>query len=103
MREAAMKSYTRDEFVDYVKTLEFDVLEDAASFITEYYNYYNNLPDEKKEEKDAAYEKYIILMSKFGMMFVTFTSLVIEFRKKLNEDIQAEEDSRSGSLGEGTE
>lgn len=93
-----MKSFTREEFVNYVKTLEFEELADAAQFVTEYYDYYNNLPEDPKEEKDAAWEKYIILQSKFGMLFVSFTSLVIDFRKKLNEDIKAEEDRSSASL-----
>ena len=98
-----MKSYSRDEFVNYVKNLEFDELESAALFVAKYYNYYHNLSEDQKEEKDAAYEKYIILMSKFGIMFVEYTLSVIKFRKKLNAEIQAEEDSRAGSLGERTE
>jgi hypothetical protein len=29
-------------------------------------------------------------MSKYGMMFVSFTIMVIDFRKRLNEEIDAE-------------
>lgn len=86
-----MKSYTKEEFVKYVESLEFQELEDAASFVTEYYEFYKSLPNEPKEEKDAAWEKYMILMAKFGMLFVSFTTMIIGFRKKLNDEIAAEE------------
>jgi hypothetical protein len=87
-----MKSFTKEEFVEYVKTLKFDDLEDCAIFVTQYFDYYSNIPEENKQEKDEAWSKYMILMSKFGMMFVSFTTAVIDFRKKLNEEIKAEED-----------
>ena len=86
-----MKSFSKEEFVKYVEKLEFEELEDAANFVTEYFEYYRQLPDNPKENKDAAWEKYMILMAKFGMMFVTFTSLAIRYRKQLNEEIAAEE------------
>lgn len=92
-----MKSYTRDEFVNYVKNLEFDELDDAANFVTEYFEYFNSIPNENKEEKDAAWEKWIILMSKFGMMFVAFTSEVISFRKRLNDELKAAEELQNSS------
>lgn len=99
-----MKSYTKEEFVKYVESLEFQELEDAASFVTEYYAFYKSLPNEPKEEKDAAWEKYMILMAKFGMMFVSFTTMVISFRKKLNDEIAAEEaqDPSGAALESGT-
>lgn len=75
------------------QTLEFDELGDAAAFVTEYFEYYKSVPDSNKEEKDAAWEKYMILMAKFGSMFVSFTSIVIEYRKKLNEELQSEEEN----------
>lgn len=98
-----MKSYTKEEFVDYVKTLEFDELEDAANFVTEYYDYYKSLPNESSVEKDAAFEKYMILMAKFGMLFVSFSLMVIGFRKKLDEQIAAEnaEDPSGAALENG--
>lgn len=98
-----MKSYTKEEFVDYVKTLEFDELEDAANFVTEYYDYYKSLPNEPSVEKDAAFEKYMILMAKFGMLFVSFSLMVIGFRKKLDEQIAAEnaEDPSGAALENG--
>lgn len=92
-----MKGYTREEFVNYVKNLEFDELDDAANFVTEYFSYFESIPKENKEEKDAAWEKWVILMSKFGMMFVTFTSEVIAFRKRLNDELKATEESENPS------
>lgn len=93
-----MIGHTQEEFLQYVKNLEFNELEDVASFVTEYYEYYRNLPEEKKEEKDEAWQKYMILMAKFGMMFVSFTATVIEYRKQLNDEIEKEANSDSGRL-----
>lgn len=86
-----MKSYTKEEFIKYVEKFEFQELEDAANFVLDYYDYYKSLPNEPKAEKDAAWEKYMILMAKFGMMFVTFSLMIIDYRKKLNDEIAAEE------------
>ena len=52
-----MKSFSKEEFVEYVKTLEFEELGDCAAFITQYYEYYVNTPQTPVEEKDLAFEK----------------------------------------------
>ena len=94
-----MKSYTREEFIEYVKTLQFEELEDMGAFIQEYYKYYENVPVENQKEKDEAWAKVLILLGRFGMTFISFSLAVIEFRKKLNEEIRAEEEaSGRGSL-----
>lgn len=98
-----MKSFTRDEFLAYVKTLEFTELGDCADFVIQYYEYYQKIPEDKAEEKKDAWEKYVILMTKFGSMFVYFTSAVIDFRKRLNEEIQNEENNGTASLEAGTD
>lgn len=98
-----MKSYTKDEFVNYVKSLEFEELGDCAAFITQYYEYYVNTPQEPIEEKDLAFEKYLILLAKFGMQFVYFTSMVIDMREKINEELEREENGGEGSLAERVE
>lgn len=99
-----MKSFTKEEFIEYVKTLKFDELEDMADFVAEYFEYYEKLPNDPVQDKNDAWEKYVILMARFGMTFVTFTKSVIEYRKKLNEEIRAEEENRSsGSLEVGTD
>ena len=99
-----MRSYTKEEFVKYVETLQFEELEDAANFVNEYYEYYRSLSGNNKEEKDAAWEKYMILQAKFGMLFVSFTIMVIDFRKKMNDEIAAEEaqDPSGAALESGT-
>jgi hypothetical protein len=99
-----MKSFTKEEFINYIKNLEFNELEDCAEFVTTYYEHYIAIPSDKKEEKDEAWERYMILMAKFGMMFVTFTAAVIEYRKKLNEELdQLKKENSSGeSLESGT-
>jgi hypothetical protein len=96
-----MKSYSQEEFVEYVKKLEFDELEDCAAFVTQYYNYYRDVPESDKEEKDAAWGKYMTLMAKYGMMFVAFAASVVEFRKMLQNEISEEESRSTGSLESG--
>jgi hypothetical protein len=98
-----MKNFTKEEFVDYVKTLQFEELEDIGAFIQEYFNYYEKIPNENKEEKDEAWAKVMILLARYGMTFVSFGMVVIDFRKHLNEEIRLEEENRdSGSLESGT-
>lgn len=87
------KNYTRDEFVDYVKSLKFHELEDAANFIDEYYRYFESIPEEKTEEKQLAWEKYVILLSKYGHWFVSFSLIVMDMRKKMAEAIDNGQDS----------
>lgn len=86
-----MKNYTLEEFRDYLQTLKFDDLEDLAVFIKEYFDYYKNVPDSNVEEKELALGKYAILISEYGMMFVSFALSVIEMRKKLQQEIADEE------------
>ena len=79
------KSLSREEFIDYVKGLEFQELEDAAAFVNEYFEYYQSLTTEAEEEKQLAWEKYIILCSKYGHWFMKFTLNIIEMRKEIQE------------------
>lgn len=93
-----MKSFTQDEFISYVKNLNFEELEDVASFVQEYYNHFRSIPESNKKEKDDAWEKCMILQAKFGEMFVAFTLSVISLRKLLNEELESEKDRSEGSL-----
>lgn len=77
------KNYTRDEFVDYVKNLRFTEIEDVAKFVEEYFNYYDSIPVENTAEKTLAWEKYVILLSKYGHWFVTFTLMILELKDKM--------------------
>lgn len=86
-----MKNYTLEEFRDYMKTLKFEELEDMAMFIKEYFDYYKSVPDTNVEEKELALGKYAMLISEYGMYFVSFSLSVIEMRKKLQEEIADEE------------
>ena len=82
------KNYNRDEFVEYVKSLKFHELEDAANFIDEYYRYFESIPEEEKDAKQLAWEKYVILLSKYGHWFVSFSLVVMDLRKKMVEDLE---------------
>lgn len=93
-----MKSYTTEEFVEYVKTLQFNELEDMASFVKDYYEHFESIPRENEQEKNAAWEKFVVLITRFGMSFVSFTLAVIDFRKKVDEEIREQEVGSSGSL-----
>lgn len=81
------KHYTREEFVDYVKNLKFTELEDVASFVDEYFQHFESIPEEQADEKTLAWEKYIILLSKYGHWFVSFALMVMEMRKEMEKAI----------------
>lgn len=85
-----MKGYTLEEFSGYMKGLKFEDLEDMAMFIKEYFDYYKSVPDTNVEEKELALGKYAMLISEYGMLFVSFSLSVIEMRKKLQAEIAAE-------------
>lgn len=85
-----MKSYTRDEFIEYVKNLKLDSIEDMADFVLEYYDYYDKIPE--SDEKKEAWEKYMILMAKYGMIFVSFSQMVLQMKNKMNEEYGFEEE-----------
>lgn len=87
------KNYTREEFVDYVKGLKFQELEDVANFINEYFEHYESIPEDNKEEKQLAWEKYVILLSKYGHWFVSFALMVMELRGKMGETVENGQDS----------
>lgn len=92
-----MKGHTLEEFRDYMKSLKFEELEDMAVLIKEYFDYYKNVPDTDVEEKEAALGKYAMLISEYGMYFVSFSLSVIEMRKKLQAEIAAEEAETRGT------
>jgi hypothetical protein len=87
------KNYTREEFVEYVKNLELQELEDIASFITEYFNHYNSIPNEDAEQKQLAWEKYVILLSRYGQLFISFATMVMELRDNAEKAIKDGQDS----------
>lgn len=84
------KTYNREEFLAYVKDLNFVDLQDAASFVHEYYNHYISLPNDDSEEKQLAWEKYLILLSKFGHWFMKFSMMVLELQKNLEVNLETE-------------
>lgn len=84
------KTYNREDFLAYVKDLNFVDLQDAASFVHEYYNHYISLPNDDNEGKQLAWEKYVILLSKFGHMFVKFSMMVLELQKNLEANLETE-------------
>jgi len=94
-----MKSYTIEEFSKYVEALQFEELEDIGNFILEYYEYYKQTPDQPREEKDLAYQKYMVLLARYGLMFISFSMSVIDIRKQLDETYGSQEkDKNSESL-----
>jgi hypothetical protein len=80
-----MKSYTRDEFIEYVRKLEFDDLGDCAYFVSEYYEHYKSVPEANKVEKQEAWEKYVVLITKFGITFTAFTLMVMDMKKLMDK------------------
>jgi hypothetical protein len=49
------------------------------------------VPDTDVAEKELALGKYIILITEYGMAFVSFALSVIEMRKKMQEEAAQEE------------
>ena len=91
-----VKSFTSKEFINYVDNLEFEELEDAAAFVRLYYDEY--LKAETEEDKDSTFMRYTILMSKFGIMFLTFTEMVVKLRKETEariDDVKKEQNTNS--------
>lgn len=84
------KNYTKQEFVEYVKNLEFYELSDIANFINEYYEHYESIPAADEEEKQNAWEKYVILLAKYGHLFVAFTLMVIAMRHGTESEMKNE-------------
>ena len=82
------KNYSREEFVDYVKNLELKELEDIAAFVNEYFNHYNSISPEDEVQKQLAWEKYVILLSRYGQLFVSFAMMVMELRDNTEKAIQ---------------
>jgi arabinogalactan endo-1,4-beta-galactosidase len=65
-------SMDNDDFVEYVKTLKFQQLDDLVEFSDSYYNFYKNLL-EKNGDPEAianAAHKYSIIMTAFGKYFI---------------------------------
>lgn len=85
-----MKGYTVEEFSKYVESLQFEELEDVGNFILEYYQSYKNVPEEPGEEKDLAFQKYLVLLSRFGLLFINFSMSVIYLRKVIDESFKEE-------------
>lgn len=84
------KTYNREDFLAYVNDLNFVDLQDATSFVHEYYNHYISLPNDDSEEKQLAWEKYLILLSKFGHWFMKFSMMVLELQKNLEVNLETE-------------
>lgn len=87
------KNYTREEFVEYVKNLELTELEDIAAFVNEYFDHYNSISAEDKDQKQLAWEKYVILLSRYGQLFISFAMMVMELRNNAEKAIKDGQDS----------
>lgn len=87
------KNYNREEFVEYVKNLELTELEDIAAFVNEYFNHYNSISNDDAEQKQLAWEKYVILLSRYGQLFVSFALMVMELRDNAEKAIQDGQDN----------
>jgi hypothetical protein len=69
-------TFTKEEFVEYINNLEFYELEDAVEFVMNYWEDYAKDP----ENYDKRY-KYNACISRYGHMFLFYTSDVIKLRK----------------------
>jgi hypothetical protein len=90
------QSYTRDEFLDYVKDLQIDDLEQMVDLVLEYFDYYEQLPEDAENKQDA-WEKFVILVTKYGVTFAEYTKMVLQLKKNLEMVREQNENSESGS------
>lgn len=84
------QSYTREEFVEYVKELEIDNLEQMVDLVLEYFDYYEKLPEEA-ENKELAWEKYCIVIAMYGINLADYAKKMINMRKTLEMPIKQKE------------
>ena len=82
---------SRSEFVEYVKDLNIEDLEVMVELVLSYFDDYNDLPEDKEDERQLAWEKYVILISKYGITFAEYTKMMIDLRKQL-ENAKAEKE-----------
>lgn len=82
-----VQNLTDKEFQNYIKTLKFDNMFDLAHFIRAYFEHYvDRLVNGTEDGANRAYANYAILMSFFGMNFVTYME-TLEAKNKMNEDV----------------
>jgi hypothetical protein len=70
-------SFTKEEFVTYLQTLDFYELEDVAEFVHEYWKAYIENPD----DYDSRY-KYNACIAHYGHLFLFYTRDAIKLRKE---------------------
>jgi hypothetical protein len=83
-----MSSFTQEEFVEYIKGLDFFELDDLVEFVFEYWKAYVENPD----DYESTY-RYNACMAIYGHLFLFYTRDVIKLRKKYDEHREALEQS----------
>lgn len=81
-------SFTNEEFVEYIKGLEFLELEDIAEFVYQYWKETVKDP----ENRDALF-KYNACVAVYGHLFLVYTREVIKMRKDYESSREALEHS----------
>ena len=78
------KSYTREEFTDYILGLKFYSVEDVSYFIRQYYNEYLK-SDPEDDGFSEAYWRYMTVMCIHGPHLLGFVEDFYNAREGLND------------------
>lgn len=78
-----MKGSTPEEFINYVRSLEFTEFEDMIYFIRQYLDAYMKTPDDDKDAIKDAYLRYSIVAVEFMPSLLVYTEDSLELRKQL--------------------
>jgi hypothetical protein len=80
-----MKGATTEEFLTYVKGLNFYELEDMCAFVRAYVDAYYKSNTTDKELLKEAYMQYSIVAAEFIPLLLSYVEQVIELRKVLED------------------
>lgn len=83
------KSFSKDEFTEYVLGLKFHSVEDAAYFIRQYYNEYLKSNTEDNQQIMDNYWKYMTAMAVHGPALLHFVEEMSIERDKIHELLEA--------------
>jgi hypothetical protein len=78
-----MKGSTPEDFLKYVRSLEFTEFEDMIYFVRQYLDAYMKTPDDDKEAIKDAYLRYSIVAVEFMPSLLIYTEEALELRKLL--------------------
>lgn len=81
-----MKGATTEEFLNYVRKLDFYELEDMCVFVRAYLEAYVGVKREDQEALKEAYMQYNIVAAEFMPVLLNYVEQIIELRKAYEDE-----------------